>query len=192
MAAGAVRVRRLLLQATAFLIVVLITTGAWLVLTYAPGREQALGLTPDPAVSPTRLLHRMAGLALVPVAAGLMIASLGDRRARRIAGAAVFLSLVLALVWTGYLLPWDQLVLSTSRTAGRFRGMVTAAFDANVAVVRIDGRELAQGGFRTRLLTHVVLLPAAVALTAAATARALRGRRTATGHRPPPTGRSGR
>lgn len=191
MVAGALPVRRLLLQATVFLMAVLVTTGTWLVLTYAPGREQALGLTPHPPVTPTRLLHRTAGLALVPVAIGLLVASLGDRRARRV-GAAVFLALVLGLVWTGYWLPWDQLSLSASRTAGRFRGMVTAAFDANVAVVRIDGREVTQDAFRARLLAHVAVLPTAVALSAVATARALRGRRTATGDHPPPTGRSGR
>ncbi len=192
MVAGTAPVRRLLLQATVFLVVVLATTGAWLVLTYAPGREQALGLTPNPQITPTRLLHRTAGLALVPVSAGLLVTSLGDRRARRGAGAAVFLALVVALVWTGYRLPWDQLALSADRTAGRFRGMLTAAFDANVDVVRIDGREVPQDAFRTRLLTHVAVLPAAVALTAVATGRALRGRRTATGGRAPPTGRSGR
>lgn len=192
MVAGAAPVRRLLLQATVFLMVVLATTGTWMVLTYAPGREQTLGLTAHPQVTPTRILHRTAGLALVPVAAGLLMTSLGDRRARRGAGAAVFLALVVALVWTGYRLPWDQLALSAGRTAGRFRGMVTAAFDANVDGVRIDGREVPQDAFRTRLLTHVVLLPAAVAVTAVATGLALRGRRTATGGRPPPTGRSGR
>lgn len=190
MASGTVPVRRLLMQATVFLVVVLATTGVWLVLTYAPGREQALGLTPHPAVTPTRLLHRMAGLALVPVAAGLVATSTARRRAAPTAG-TVFLVLVLALVWTGYLLPWDQLALSASRTAEPFRGMVTAAFDANVDVVRIDGRDVARSAFRARLLVHVAVLPLAVVLTGAATARALRRRRTATGGPPPPTGRSG-
>ena len=196
MVAGAVRVRRLLLQVGVFLLAVLATTGVWLVLTYAPGREQALGLTPDPAVSPTRLLHRAAGLGLVPVATGLLLASVGGGRGSRMAGAAALLSLVVALVvalvWTGYLLPWDQLVLSASRTAGPFRGMVTAAFDANVDVVRIGGREVTQGAFRARLLVHVAVLPLAVAISGAVTGRALRGRSTAKGDQPPPTGRSGR
>ncbi len=192
MASGTPPVRRLLLQATVFLGMVLTTTGVWLVLAYAPGREQALGLSADPAVSPTRLLHRMAGLALVPVAAGLVVTSPGRRSAAPAAAAAVFLALVLALVWTGYLLPWDQLSLSASRTAGRFRGMVTAAFDANVDAVRIGGREVARSAFRARLLVHVAVLPLAVAVTGAATARALRGHRTARGGPPPPTGRSAR
>jgi len=189
-AAGTIA-RRLLAQAAVFLLVVLVTTGVWLVLTYAPGREQALGLSAHPAVSPTRWLHRAAGLALVPVAAGLVMTSAGGRPAAP-AGAAVALALVLALVWTGSLLPWDQLVLSANRFAGRFRGMVTAAFDANVDVIRIGGREVDQGAFRTRLLVHVAVLPLALAVTGAVTARALRGRRTARGGPPPPTGRSGR
>ena len=180
-------------QATVFLVVVLATTGVWLVLTYAPGREQALGLSAHPAVIPARWLHRLAGLALLPVTAGLLATTAGARRSSRTVGSAVLLALVIALVWTGYQLPWDQLVLSATRTASRFRGMVTAAFDANVEMVRIGGRVVAQDAFRARLVVHVAGLPAAaVAVSAVATARARRARRTATAGPPPPTARSGR
>jgi quinol-cytochrome oxidoreductase complex cytochrome b subunit len=180
--------RRVLAQAAVFLLVVLATTGVWLTFTYAPGREQALGLSAHPAVSPTRWLHRLAGLALVPVCAGVAVTSLR----RRWGAGAVLLAIVLALVWSGFLLPWDQLVLSASRTADRFRGMITAAFDANVEVVRIGGREVGQGAFRARLVTHAAVLPVALAVTSGVTARVLRRRRSATGGRPPPRGRSDR
>ena len=163
---------RCLLGATVFLGVVLVTTGVSLVLTYAPGREQALGLTRHPAVSPTRLLHRVAGVTLLAVVAGLVATSLGRRRVA--AGASMVLVLVGALVGTGYQLPWDQLALSATQIAGDYRGMITAAFDANVDVVRIGGREVDQSDFRVVLLTHVAVLPLAVAATGLFTARAVR------------------
>ena len=186
-----------------FLVVVLATTGVWLLLTYAPGREQTLGLSSRPAVTPTRLLHRLAGWALVPVAAGLLVSALAGLRHRsgsparsrstgRAAGAAVLVALVGALVWSGYLLPWDQLALAATGAGGRFRGMLTAAFDPRVVFVRIGGDDVTQAGFRARLLLHVAGLPALAVLTGAVTARARRGRRTATGAPPPPTGGSGR
>jgi len=187
-AAGA---RRALSQTALILLVVLATTGVGLVFTYAPGREQALALTPHPAIAPARLLHRTAGLALVPVAAALVAAGLRGRP-RVVAAGLVLIVLVGALVWTGYRLPWDQLALSATRTAGRFRGMVTAAFDANVSHVRIDGTDVGQAAFRGRLLLHVTVLPALLAVSGVGTARALRGRRTATGAPRPPTDRSGR
>ena len=190
-AAGA---RRALAGTALFLLVVLVTTGVGLVFTYAPGREQALALTPHPAVAPARLLHRAAALALLPVAAALVTAAIAERGRHRsvLAGGLLLVVLVGALVWTGYRLPWDQLAVSATRTAGRFRGMVTAAFDADVRHVRIDGAEVGQGAFRGRLLVHVAVLPALLTLTGVATARSLRGRRSATGAPPPPTGRSGR
>lgn len=170
-----------------FLVVVLVTTGASLVLTYAPGREQALGLTQDPPVSPTRLLHRVAGLALVLVAVGLVIASLARQRWRAVS--ALVLVLVAALVWTGYRLPWDQLALSATRLAGEYRGMISAAYDANVDIVRIGGRQVPQGDFRAVLLTHVVVLPVAVATAGLLAARLARrgGRRVGSS----PTGDDG-
>ena len=121
-----------------------------------------------------------------------MRAARGARSARVVAAGLVLIVLVGALVWTGYRLPWDQLALSATRTAGRFRGMVTAAFDANVSHVRIDGTDVGQAAFRGRLLLHVTVLPALLAVSGVGTARALRGRRTATGAPRPPTGRSGR
>ncbi len=187
--------RRVLAQATVFLFVVLATTGVWLVLTYAPGREQALGLTAHPAVTPARWLHRVAGLALVPVSAGFVATTIAGRPSSRTVVAAALLAVAIGMVWTGYRLPWDQLALSATRTAGRFRGMVTAAFDANVEVVRIGGREVDQADFRTRLLLHLAVLPASAAVVAvigAVTVRRHRARRTATGGPPPPKGRSGR
>lgn len=177
----------------------LATTGLWLLFTYAPGREQTLGLTSRPAVTPPRQLHRLAGWALVGVAGGLSVTALVDLRGRArslgraVPAAAVLLVAVVgAMVWTGYRLPWDQLAVSAARTGGRFRGMLTAAFDPRVAFVRIGGDDVAQSAFRLRLLLHVAALPAVLAVTGAVTARALRGRRTATGAPPPPTGRSGR
>ena len=186
-----------------FLLVVLVTTGVWLVLTYAPGREQTLGLTDRPAVTPTRLLHRLAGWALLPVAGGLLVTAVAGLRGRnpratrgrstaRAVSAGLLVVLVGALVWTGYRLPWDQLAVEAAGRAGRFRGMLTAAFDPRVVFVRIGGDDIAQAGFRVRLLLHTAGLPALLALTGAVTARALRERRTATGAPPPPTGRSDR
>jgi len=120
------------------------------------------------------------------------LADLRHRSSRRAVGAATLVVLVGALVWTGYRLPWDQLAVVATGAAGRFRGMLTAAFDPAVAFVRIGGDDFAQSAFRARLLVHVAGLPALAILTGAVTARALRGRSTATGAPPPPTGRSDR
>ena len=86
------------------------------------------------------------------------------------AGALVLLGL--ALSFTGYLLPWDQLALWAVKVGSRSEGVAwDAAFSGDVRFILIGGTEVTQGTYRLWLVVHAGVLAAAFAAVLAVLAR---------------------
>jgi quinol-cytochrome oxidoreductase complex cytochrome b subunit len=94
-----------------------------------------------------------------------------DARRRSWPAAAAEVVLGLALSFTGFLLPWDQLALRAVTVGTNFRGMFSAAFDSQVKFVIVGGREISQATIRTWFIVHAAVLPVALAVSLAALRR---------------------
>jgi quinol-cytochrome oxidoreductase complex cytochrome b subunit len=140
---------RILIGVTALLLVVLFGSGAWLWFEYHPGPSATL-----------RVVHQVASIALVVVAAGLLFVAIARRLALRAAGiiAAVGVLLTtLAAVVTGRLLPWDQLALSAVSTGDDIDRGVRAVADSRVVFVLLDGREITPSTYQFWAYAHLAL-----------------------------------
>jgi hypothetical protein len=133
------------------LLVVLGASGAWLWWNYQPDRDQWI-----------RTVHQFAAVALLVVAVALLVLAIA-RRARVGASGVVaavggFVTVGAAYV-LGRLLAWDALALHAVVTdvAG-----VAGALDPSVAVVAIDGREVAPSTYEVWAWSHLVLSVLAV------------------------------
>lgn len=116
-----------------------------------------------------RLLHRLAAWLAVPaaVATGVVMAigrsPTASRWPRPLLGAGIPIT-TLGALFTGFLLPWDQLALSTVKVGSTVRGY-TVLFDPAVLFVLIGGVEISPGTLIRWLVVHVLVLgPALVAL----------------------------
>lgn len=85
-----------------------------------------------------------------------------SRWPRPLLGAGIPIT-TLGAFFTGFLLPWDQLALSTVKVGSTVRGY-TVLFDPAVLFVLIGGVEISPGTLMRWLVVHVVLGPALVAL----------------------------
>lgn len=105
------------------------------------------------------------------------------------AGAATALLVTtLALIYTGFLLPWDQLALWSVTVGTDYQGMLSAAFSAEVRFVFIGGVEISQATLRLWLLVHTVVLTVVFAGLLALAARDARLRPRPAGYPSSPSG----
>jgi quinol-cytochrome oxidoreductase complex cytochrome b subunit len=140
------RATRLAVALAGVLFVVLGASGAWLWWDYRPDEEQWI-----------RDVHRVAALALLVVAVGLLVLAILRRRQLRVPGvlAAVggFVTVGAAYL-TGRLLPWDQLALWAVTVGNDVGGIV---MHDEVKFVLIDGREVAPSTYEAWAYAHLVL-----------------------------------
>jgi quinol-cytochrome oxidoreductase complex cytochrome b subunit len=154
-----------LVGAVLVLLLLLAVTGVILSFTYRPSAAQALGGAEGGGV--LRSVHAVASTVLVLNAFGLLVAGLGLAFARQrkgvallmaAGGQAVLFGALLGASFTGFLLAWDQLALSTV-TTGDYDGIWSAAFDDSVRLLIIDGVEVEPGTYAVWALTHTLVLP---------------------------------
>jgi quinol-cytochrome oxidoreductase complex cytochrome b subunit len=142
------RAARVALALAAFLFVVLGASGAWLWWNYRPDRDQWV-----------RVVHQVAAVGLLVVAAGLLVLAILRRRQFSLPGVVaavgVFVTVGAAYV-IGRLLPWGSLALRAV-TAGDDLAGVGAAFGSDVAVVAIDGRAVSSSTYEAWAYTHLAL-----------------------------------
>jgi quinol-cytochrome oxidoreductase complex cytochrome b subunit len=149
--------RRWLWRASVALGLVLVATGLWLSFFYRPivGNGQPTG-----AVEGIHTIHWVAALLFFVVLVVLAVTLVAAWN-RAWAPAVAVVVLALGLLWTGTLLPWDQLALAAVTVGTNVHGLVTAAFDDQVKFVLIGGREVSQATIRNAFLVHAVVLPVA-------------------------------
>ena len=150
----------------AFLFVVLAITGAWLAAFYRPTAAQSYRNSPRASEQVVRVVHNQIGHLFVLGAVGILglAIAVSVERARpglRRAWVLGFVGLVLAVAmsFTGYLLPWDQLALKAVTVGSNWQGLWRASFSPAVRFVLIGGVEVGQGTLRTWFLVHALLLP---------------------------------
>ncbi|MBN1482543.1 DUF4405 domain-containing protein [candidate division KSB1 bacterium] len=163
-----------------FLFLILLVTGALLMLYYTPSVERAYASVKDiifvvPGGKIIRNLHRWAGHAMV-LAVFLHVlrvfytaSYLNGRRLNWIIG-VVLLVVTLGLSFSGYLLPWDQLaywaIMIGSNIAASFRELtdalgITSLFDIGGLIKKLllGGETVGQAALSRFFLLHVVFLP---------------------------------
>lgn len=165
---------------SAFLFLVLILTGALLMLYYTPSVERAYDSVKDimfvvPAGRYVRNLHRWAAHAMVLVAFLHLIrvfytgSYLRGRTLNWVIGVAMLVATLL-LSFSGYLLPWDQLaywaITIGSNIAASFRELadymhITAVFDIGglVKKILIGGETVGQEALTRFYMLHIIFLP---------------------------------
>ncbi len=180
------RAYRILLAAVMVLAAVLAVTGVWLTFNYRPNATQAwsdLGDTSS-GISGVRLAHQLASALLVPVLVAFLV--VGVVASRRWRPAAALLVTALALGYTGFLLPWDQLALWAVTVGTDYQGMLSAAFSDDVRFVLLGGSEVSQATLRLWLVVHTVALTAVFAGLLALATRSTRSRPEAATYPGPP------
>jgi quinol-cytochrome oxidoreductase complex cytochrome b subunit len=175
------RSHRVVLAILAVLLVVLLGTGLWLAFRYQPSGSFQ-GSRPE---SILRVTHRVTStlfLFVALVAFGLSIAVSVEGALKRGTPAWVvgFVVLVgaLAAVFTGRLLPWDQLALAPVRP-GEFRGYGFLFGHSGVQFVLVGSSEVTKGTVRAWFFVHTAAIPVAlIALGLAALRLTRKGRVT--------------
>jgi quinol-cytochrome oxidoreductase complex cytochrome b subunit len=164
----------------AFLFLILLVTGAILMLYYTPSIERAYASIKDiifivPGGRYLRNMHRWAGHGLVLVTLLHLVrvfytaAYSRGRTFNWIVGISLFV-ISLFMSFSGYLLPWDQLafwaVTIGANIAASFRELtdaigVTQYFDVGgfVKLVLIGGESVGQAALTRFYMLHVVFLP---------------------------------
>jgi quinol-cytochrome oxidoreductase complex cytochrome b subunit len=152
------------------LALVLAGTGLGLWFNYRP-------TAPTVGVPRLRTIHRAASFLLVLDAVAFLVLVVVDSRRRWPRGVWAVVT-VLALAYTGSLLPWDQLALRAVTVGTDIRGM-SATWDRGVRFILIGGVEVSPSTFRRWAIAHVVAIPAIGLLVPAAVVllRRLRGLR---------------
>jgi quinol-cytochrome oxidoreductase complex cytochrome b subunit len=151
--------RRWLWWATVALGLVLVGTGGWLSLFYRPPGQKAFNST---TTGPQFLhvVHWVAALLFLAVLVGLAVSTVvAWTRTGPVAVGVVVVAV--ALLWTGTLLPWDQLALWAVTVGTNIRGFFTAAFDDQVKFVLIGGVEISRATLRAWFVVHAFVLPVA-------------------------------
>jgi len=148
------------------LFAVMIVTGIALVFRYRPSVTRpyasVTGLETRSPVS-WRGVHRLAAELFVPAVGALAIASIGLFLARR-DRAPIVLSLLAGLgaltaVFTGYLLPWDQLSLWAVTVGTDMRGYTPILRNHDVKYVILGSREIDVATFNRWFWIHTVVVP---------------------------------
>jgi quinol-cytochrome oxidoreductase complex cytochrome b subunit len=155
------------------LLVALVATGVTLSFRYRPDVSYAnvAGLE-HRSILTARSAHRLAAALFVPAVGCLAIASIGLFLARRERGPIAFPLLAgvsaLAAVFTGYLLPWDQLSLWAVTVGTDMRGYAPILRGHRVKYVLIGSTEVGTATFSRWFWVHTVLVPLVIvgALTA--------------------------
>jgi quinol-cytochrome oxidoreductase complex cytochrome b subunit len=133
------------------LVVVLATTGVALLWLYHPGTPWAW----------VRTVHSAASWAALLVGIAYLVAVVADRRQMwRWPHVVGLLALLIALRYTGFLLPWEQLALAAVTVGTNIKGAL-AVLTEDVKFVLIDGKEISTGTYTFWLALHAVLLPLA-------------------------------
>ena len=161
------------------LALVLLVTGVWLWFEYRPSATAPVWSDPvnprQQGVHRMRIVHHVASTLAMSAAAALGVL-LVLRRRRQWPIALLVPAAAVAGAFTGYLVAWDQLALS-SVTVGTDLSGLRAAFDERVVYVLVEGTEVAAGTFRRWAALHVALLPVAAAIAGLVTwVRARRAR----------------
>jgi ubiquinol-cytochrome c reductase cytochrome b subunit len=154
---------------TLFLIIE-VATGILLMVVYTPtpaaAYQSILGLAVIPFGQLFRDLHRLGGDLLVFVAFLHLLrvavggAYKGPRQYTWLTGILLFL-LLMALAFSGYLLPWDQLSYWAVTVGTSLFGVIPVVGAWLVEILR-GGQEIGASGLLRFYVLHVVLLPAAV------------------------------
>ncbi len=137
--------------ASAFLVLVLAASGAWLWWNYRPDQDQWI-----------RTVHQVAAIVLLVVALALVVIAI-LRRARTgasgiVAAVGAFVTIGAAYV-LGRLLAWDALGL---HSAVHEASGVDGALGSAVVVVSIDGRQVTPSTYEVWAYSHLVLSALAV------------------------------
>lgn len=170
------RARSILFRILTVEVGVLVLTGMALFFLYRPSLDEAWGdvfvggYPWDVRVAHgLRAVHELTSMLAIPtaLATGVVLA-LGGRGSRgRWRGTAVGAGMAvttLAVSFTGYLLPWDQLALRAVTVGTNLRGY-SPLFDPDVRFVLVGGVELSPGTVLWWLFVHaVVLTPALLGL----------------------------
>jgi quinol-cytochrome oxidoreductase complex cytochrome b subunit len=152
----------LLLLAAAVL--VLAVTGVWLWFAYRPTAADAWP-TKHPLSAPVtvssvlRRTHRVTSYVAGVLAAAALVVLIGRRIATGgrgiVAGIGVVVT-ALAALFTGFLLPWDQLALWAVTVGGDMSG-IQSTFDSKVKYILIGSNEVSVGTYHLWAISHVVL-----------------------------------
>lgn len=171
-----------------FLFLIMILTGALLLLNYSPTVEEAYNSVKDivhlvPGGKIVRNIHRMASNAMVLVVFLHLLrvfytgTYLGGRSTNWVIGVAMFI-VVLLMSFSGYLLPWDQLsywaVTIGSNIAASARELtdllgITSAVDIGGFLQRmlIGDQIVGQNALTRFFMLHIVFLPLTLAILTA-------------------------
>jgi menaquinol-cytochrome c reductase cytochrome b subunit len=164
------RARVVVLAIVSMQFLVLLVSGAILFFAYRPSGTAAYGeLLGDDVRSSidlaraTRVAHEVAARSVMPTAvvAGVLVAIRERASARYRVGRFVGASLVLLVaagLFTGYLLPWDQLGLRAVSVGTDMRGYVPLFDDDEVRFVLIGGAEVGPGTVVRWLLFHMLVV----------------------------------
>ena len=170
------RARSILFRILAVEVGVLVLTGIALFFLYRPSLAEGWGDVVgggypwDVRVAHgLRAVHELTSTLAIPtaLATGVVLALGGRESPGRWRGTAVGAGMAvttLAVSFTGYLLPWDQLALRAVTVGTSLRGY-SPLFDPDVRFVLLGGVELSPGTVLWWLFVHaVVLTPALVGL----------------------------
>ena len=148
------------------LLVVLVATGVTLSFRYRPDVSGAYANVADleqRSILSARSAHRLAAAGFLPAVGCLAIASIGLFLTRRERGPTVLPllagGLTLAAVFTGYLLPWDQLSLWAVSVGTNMRGYGPIIRGHSVKYVLIGSTEVGTATFSRWFWVHTVLVP---------------------------------
>jgi quinol-cytochrome oxidoreductase complex cytochrome b subunit len=158
------QVRTWVWRATVAFGFVLLVTGVWLSFVYRP---TPLGTDEQQLL---RVVHRVTASLFPGLALVLAVLHGVERRRSLPWGGGVFL-LALALSFTGYLLPWDQLALYAVTVGTNMRGMFDATFNDQVKFVIVGGAEIDKSTLRNWFVVHAAVLPVLLTVCLAALRR---------------------
>jgi quinol-cytochrome oxidoreductase complex cytochrome b subunit len=146
-------------RATVGLGLVMAVSGVWLSFFYRPPAQKAF----NSYSSSPQLMHTVHWIAAILFAAVLIALAVATAVAwgRAWPPAVALVVLVLALLWTGGLLPWDQLALWAVTVGTNMRGYFTLAFDDQVKFALVRSTEVGRDTLRNWFLVHASVLPVA-------------------------------
>jgi quinol-cytochrome oxidoreductase complex cytochrome b subunit len=169
------RIARLLAWVLAVECLLLVGSGAYLVLFYRPDLPDRGRSLPDVA----RIGHRHMSILTVVTALALVVALLAarsDRLHRLVLAPSLLVGCIVASV-TGYRLPWDELAVRAVTVGSDLKGF-GPVFDDQVRFFVVDATEVSPGTARGWFVVHLAV-GAAVVMAAAWLLRRVRRPRTA-------------
>jgi cytochrome b6 len=166
-----------------FLFLILLATGIALTFRYRPtvsGAYSNVTSAPRAPIFTARRVHRVASELFVPAVGCLAIASTGVFLVRRdrlpVALALVAAASALTAAVIGYLLPWDQLSVSTVRAGTNLQGYMPILGDHNVKYVIFGSSEVTTATVGHWFWLHALMVP--LVIVAVVTALLTRAQRS--------------